>query len=136
MDLALYNLNTANGTIQFSGAFNPLFIVRDDEIIELKADRKPIGIFETEETSFTTHNFTPQKGDLLYTFSDGYASQFGGPNGKKLRVSRFKKILLSVKDKNMDEQGVLLQKTLKNWMGVKYEQVDDIIVIGVKYIWD
>ncbi len=136
MDLALYNINPKKHTLQFSGAFNPLFIVRGEEIIELKADRKPIGIFETKATDFTTHNFTPQKGDLLYTFSDGYASQFGGPNGKKLRVSRFKKIFLTIKDKSMDEQGVILQKTLKNWMGVKYEQVDDIIVIGVKYIWD
>lgn len=136
MDLALYSINPSKHTIQFSGAFNPLYIIRDDEIIEFKADRKPIGIFENEATSFTTHLFTPKNGDILYTFSDGYASQFGGPNGKKLNGSRLKKIFLSIKDKSMEEQGVLLQKTLKNWMGVKYEQVDDIIVIGVKYTWD
>ncbi|MBN2663501.1 MAG: SpoIIE family protein phosphatase, partial [Bacteroidales bacterium] len=136
MDLALYKLNPKKKTLQFSGAFNPLYIVRDEEIIELKADRKPIGIFEEVETPFTTHYFTPQKGDLFYTFSDGYASQFGGPNGKKFKFSRFQKLFLTIKDKPMDEQKATLDKILKNWMGVKYEQIDDIIVIGVKYIWD
>ncbi len=136
MDMALYIINPKKHSLQFSGAFNPLYIIRGEEIIELKADRKPIGIFETVETSFSTHNFTPQKGDIIYSFSDGYASQFGGPNGKKFRLSRFKKLFLTIKDRSMQEQNVILQKTLKNWMGVKYEQVDDILVIGVKYTWD
>jgi len=136
MDMALYKLNPQEKSLQFSGAFNPLFIIRGEELIELKADRKPIGIFEVEETPFKTHYFTPEKGDLLYTFSDGYTSQFGGPNGKKFKSSRFKKLFLTIKDKPMVEQKAVLDKVLKNWMGVKYEQIDDIIVIGVKYIWD
>lgn len=136
MDMALYKLNPKQKSIQFSGAFNPLYIVRGEEIIELKADRKPIGIFEEIPTPFTTHYFTPEKGDLLYTFSDGYASQFGGPNGKKFKLTRFQKLFLTIKDKPMQEQKAILDKILKNWMGVKYEQIDDIIVIGVKYTWD
>ncbi|MBN2891470.1 MAG: transporter substrate-binding domain-containing protein [Bacteroidales bacterium] len=136
MDLALYILNPEEKSLQFSGAFNPLYIVRGEEMIELKADRKPIGIFEEVETPFTTHYFTPQKGDLLYTFSDGYASQFGGPQGKKFKFSRFQKIFLTIKDKPMDEQKAMLDKAFENWMGVKYEQIDDVIVVGVKYVWD
>lgn len=135
MDMAIYILNPKEGTLQFSGAFNPLYIARGDEIIELKADRKPIGIFEEIPTPFTTHHFKPQYGDLLYIFSDGYASQFGGPQGKKFKVSRFKKLLLTIKDRDIDEQKTLLNKTFENWMGVKNEQIDDVIVIGVRYIW-
>ncbi len=136
MDLALYILNTQEHKLQFAGAFNPLFIARDDDIIELKADRKPIGIFEEIPTPFTTHHFEPQKGDILYTFSDGYASQFGGPKGKKFKISRLKKLFLTIKDLGMEEQKLALVKTFENWMGVKYEAIDDVIVIGVKYIWD
>ncbi len=136
MDLALYILNPNKQHLQFAGAFNPLYIIRGDELIELKADRKPIGIFEDVDTPFTTRYFKPQKGDLLYTFSDGYASQFGGPKGKKFKFTRFKKVFMTIKDKPMDKQKAILDKVLKNWSGVKYEQVDDIIIIGVKYTWD
>ncbi len=136
MDMALYIINPKQKSLQFAGAFNPLFIVRGEEVIELKADRKPIGIFEEVETPFTTHYFTPQKGDLLYTFSDGYASQFGGPGGKKFKLTRLEKLFLTIKDQPMDQQKATLDKTFENWMGVKYQQIDDVIVVGVKYIWD
>lgn len=135
MDMALYIIDKQNKQIQFSGAFNPLFVIRGEELIEIKADRMPIGIFDKLD-NFKTSIFKPQKNDLIYTFSDGYASQFGGPSGKKFKISRFSKLLLTIKDRTMEEQKILLNKALKNWMGIKYEQVDDILVIGVKYIWD
>ncbi len=134
MDMSLYIIKPDEKEIEFAGAFNPLYIIRGEELIELKADRMPIGIFDKDD-HFTTHYFKPQQGDLLYTFSDGYASQFGGPNGKKFKFTRFKKLLLTIKDKSMEEQELLLHKALKNWMGIKYEQIDDILVIGVRYVW-
>ena len=136
MDMSLIMINPDKGTVQFGGAFNPLYILRDDDIIEIKGDRKPIGIFEEFETPFKTHYIKPQKGDMFYLFSDGYASQFGGPLGKKFNYTRFKKLLLSIKDMNIKEQKKMLAKTFENWMGVKYDPIDDVIVIGVKYIWD
>mgnify|MGYP005838328341 CR=1 FL=1 len=137
MDMSLYILDIKNHKLQFSGAFNSMAICRGEEIIDLPADRMPIGIFEEDkETPFSTHYFEPQLGDIMYTYSDGYASQFGGPNGKKFKQSRFEKLLQTIKDKPMNEQKNILDITLKTWMGVKYAQIDDIIVIGVKYIWE
>ena len=131
MDLALYILDHKNMKLQFSGAFNPLYIIRGEELLETRADRMPIGIFDRMD-KFATHNVELQKDDLLYTFSDGYASQFGGKKGKKFKVSRLKKLILSIKDKNMKEQHQAMHDTVVNWMGVKYDQIDDILVIGVK----
>jgi hypothetical protein len=72
---------------------------------------------------------------MIYSFSDGYASQFGGKNGKKFRLSRLRKLLLTISERSMEEQYQALVTALKNWMGVAYEQVDDILVIGVKVVW-
>ncbi len=135
MDMSLYIIDTQNHILQFAGAFNPLYIARNDELIEIPADRMPIGIFENVQKNFTTHTIKVQKGDMLYTFSDGYASQFGGKKGKKFKNSRLKKLFLAIKDKPVDEQKRLLEETLENWMGVKYKQIDDILIIGVRYTW-
>ena len=131
MDLAIYILDHGNMKLQYSGAFNPLFIIRGEEILETKADRMPIGIFDKTD-SFKYHDIELQKGDLIYTFSDGYVSQFGGKKGKKFKGSRLKKLFLSIKDLTMKEQQKMLNKTIENWMGVKHDQVDDVLVIGVK----
>lgn len=136
MDMSLYIFDIETKILQFSGAFNSMLICRGEEIIELPADKMPIGIFEEKTNKpFNEITFKLQQGDLLYTYSDGYASQFGGPEGKKFKQTRFQKLLLTIKDKNMKEQKNILDITLKTWMGVKYSQVDDILVIGVKFVW-
>ncbi len=135
MDIALYILDTKTLRLQFSGAFNPLLIVRNDTLYELKPDRMPIGIFEDVRDNFKTIYFDVETNDMIYSFSDGYASQFGSKKGKKFRISRLKKLLLSISELPVDEQLEYLQTTLKNWMGVKYKQVDDILVIGVRVTW-
>ncbi len=135
MDMALYIINKDNHTVEFAGAFNPLYIIRGEELIEIPADRMPIGIFENIDKPFTNHVVKVYKNDLFYTFSDGYASQFGGKKGKKFKNSRLKKLFLTIKDKPLPVQKQMLEETLKNWMGVKYPQVDDILIIGVKYVW-
>ncbi len=136
MDIALYILNQKTLRLQFSGAFNPLIIVRGDTLIELRPDRMPIGIFEDVKDNFNTVLFDVEKDDMIYSFSDGYASQFGSPKGKKFRITRLRKLLLAISDLPMDEQKESLQNALKNWMGETYEQVDDILVIGVRITWE
>ncbi len=132
MDIALYILNLNKKTLRFSGGFNPLYLVRKEELIEYKADRMPIGIYDYLDQRFTTVDVELQEDDALYTFSDGFASQFGGKKGKKFMSSRLKKLILTVQDKSMAEQRNMFDVTLENWMGVKYEQIDDVLIIGVK----
>jgi len=101
-------------------------------IIEYKADKFPIGNLKPgENKKFTNHSIPLVEGDTLYIFSDGFADQFGGPNGKKLKYSEFKRILLSNQHLSMEEQGILLEKTIEEWRGT-LEQVDDILVIGTR----
>jgi serine phosphatase RsbU (regulator of sigma subunit) len=134
MDIALCVVNTKEAKLQYSGAFNPLFHLRGEEIIEYKADRMPIGIFDNLEQKFTNTEVDIIEDDAFYIFSDGYASQFGGKKGKKFMSSRLKKLILTIQDKSMREQKEMLDATLENWMGVKYEQIDDVLIIGFKVI--
>jgi serine phosphatase RsbU (regulator of sigma subunit) len=92
----------------------------------------PVGIFDLGNVGFTTHNVDAQKGDIVYIFSDGYASQFGGKSGKKFMSSRFKKLLEEVSTEPMAKQKQLLDDKIDAWMGTEYSQVDDILVIGFK----
>lgn len=131
MDIALCIVDMEKMKMQFAGAYNPLYLIRDGELIQVKADRMPIGIYIKEKESFTNHEVDIQKGDTFYIFSDGYVDQFGGERGDKLKSKRFKEILLSIQDKNMLEQKQILDKELYDWMG-DIEQVDDIIVLGVR----
>ena len=134
MDIALCNLEFLAGQagikLQYAGANNPLFIVRNGELMETMADRQPIGIY-VESKPFTNHTIDLQKGDAIYIFSDGYFDQFGGPQAKKFMIKRFKQLLLSIQDKNMQQQKEHLDKTIEDWKGNE-GQVDDILVIGIK----
>jgi len=97
---------------------------------EIKPDKMPIAIYDNM-SRFTTHEFQLQKGDQLYMFSDGYADQFGGPNDKKFKYKAFKRLLMENAHLPMNEQKKILDTTLKNWMGYT-EQVDDIVIVGIK----
>ncbi len=134
MDISLCKINKEKELVEYAGAFNPLYIVRNGEILIYEADRMPIGIYDFEGAgdTFTNHEIKLIKGDTLYNFSDGYADQFGGPKDKKFMIGRFKKMLLKIQDLSMEEQRKYLDNTIENWME-NYEQVDDILVIGVKF---
>ena len=132
MDIAVCILDLDTRHLQFSGAFNPMFLVRDGVLEEYRADRMPIGIFDLVNVGFTTYDVDAQPGDIVYIFSDGYASQFGGKNGKKFMSSRFKKLLEDVSAESMPRQKELLEDKIDAWMGTEYNQVDDILVIGFK----
>ncbi len=134
MDISLCKVNSKKETVEYAGAFNPLYIVRNSEILIYEADRMPIGIYDFDGAGdkFTNHEIKLHKGDALYTFSDGYADQFGGPRDKKFMIGRFKKMLLEIQDLSMEKQRDYLEKKIENWME-NYEQVDDILVIGTKF---
>lgn len=132
MDLALCILDSESKHLQYSGAYNPLYLYRNNELLETKADKMPIGIYMKERDSFTNHEIQLQKGDTFYIFSDGYVDQFGGENGGKFKSKQFKELLSTIQDKSMEEQKEILDETIEAWRGEKFEQLDDICVIGVR----
>jgi serine phosphatase RsbU (regulator of sigma subunit) len=95
MDMSMLSIDYSTNKVQFAAANNPLYIIRNSEVIQYKADKFPIGynIFD-EPKKYTTQTIDVQKGDILYIFSDGYADQFGGPKGKKLMAGKFREILI------------------------------------------
>jgi len=131
MDMTLCCINYKTLELQFAGAFNPLYVIRDGELNEYKANKFPIGAYIGEKTGFTNHTIQLQKGDQIFIFSDGYADQFGGPKGKKFMAGNFRKLLGQVTPLSPDEQKAKLDSTLVEWQG-DHEQVDDVLVIGVK----
>jgi len=131
MEMALCIIDFNRGRVQYSGAFNPLYLIRNKELIELKGDNMPIGIYSDEEESFTNHKIDLQKGDALYMFSDGYVDQIGGPRRKTFRKKYFKELLLSISDKKMTDQYLILEQTFKEWQG-DIDQIDDILVMGLR----
>jgi serine phosphatase RsbU (regulator of sigma subunit) len=130
MDIALCNINYETQTLTYSGANNPLIIIRDGELIETKANKQPIGEFHNR-VPFTTHEFKLQKGDCVYVFSDGYADQFGGEKGKKFKGKALKQLLLEISKFNMTEQRTKLDEAFEIWKG-DFEQLDDVCLFGVK----
>ncbi len=144
MDVALLIIDTETLELQYAGAYNPLYIIRKNkkqdktedenlagyELIQLKADRQPIGIHLLEK-EFTNHAFQLEKGDCLYSFSDGYVDQFGGETGGKFKTTRFKELLLSVQGKPMDEQKRILEQNFIKWKR-DVAQIDDVLVMGIR----
>lgn len=131
MDIALVILDTETNKLQFSGAYNPLYVLRNNEIIEFKGDRMPIGIHSRDSEAFTNHQTQLKEGDQLYFFTDGYADQFGGPKGKKMNYKRFKNHLQSYADLPLNEQRERLLVSFESWKGDQ-EQLDDVLLIGLK----
>jgi len=144
MDVALLIIDTETLELQYAGAYNPLYIIRKNkksdqneeenkeeyELIQIKADRQPIGIHLLEK-EFTNHTFQLEKEDCLYSFSDGYVDQFGGETGEKFKAKRFKELLLSVQGKSMDEQKRILEQNFIKWKR-DVAQIDDVLVMGIK----
>jgi len=158
MDMALCCIDKSTNTIQFAGAHNPLWLIRDSiegintlenvnvlqssmgnsKLIEFKSDKKPIGYTYNEEP-FSQVEFTLKKGDMIYLFSDGFADQFGGheqdiidKGGKKFKTANFKKLILSIADKDLSEQQMILDDTFDTWKG-DLEQLDDVCVLGIRF---
>jgi serine phosphatase RsbU (regulator of sigma subunit) len=131
MDIALCMVDLEQMELQFSGAFNPMYLVRKGTLIEVRGDKMPIGIAPIEEKSFTNHILDIRKNDVIYIFSDGFADQFGGPEDRKFRYKPFKELLVKIHKQNMAKQKTILAKKFHRWKG-DLEQIDDILIIGFK----
>ncbi|HET6244060.1 MAG: SpoIIE family protein phosphatase [Bacteroidetes bacterium] len=132
MDIALISIDTKKMILNFSGAQNPLYLIRNNLVEQIKGDKFPIGVYPGSElNAFTNNEIGLQKGDLVYIFTDGYADQFGGPKGKKFKYKQLQELLLSMQDKAMEEQKELLDNTFEMYRG-ELNQVDDILIIGIR----
>ena len=131
MDISLCSFDYKTKTLQWAGANNALWLLKDNELIEIKADKQPIGKTENIQP-FTNHTFSLNEGDIVFLFTDGYADQFGGPNGqKKLTRKKFKELILSISNKSINEQKMFLDEFITNYRK-DIEQVDDILVMAFK----
>jgi len=130
MDISLCLFDLKNRTLQWAGANNPLWIVRKGEILQFKPDKQAIGKVDNP-TSYITHDVTLVKDDCVYIFTDGYADQFGGPNGKKFKYHQLVELMKSISSLSIKQQQLKLEEEFNNWKGA-LEQVDDICVIGIR----
>jgi serine phosphatase RsbU (regulator of sigma subunit) len=132
MDISFCSLDRKNMKLEFSGAKNPIYIIRNKKLIEIKGDRhaigKPVG---GNLLPFTNHIEKVEEGDCIYIFSDGFPDQFGGPHGKKFRYKPMKELLLSISGQSMEKQHQILSSTFSDWKG-DLEQIDDVCIIGVR----
>jgi tetratricopeptide (TPR) repeat protein len=130
MDASLCSINVKTHEVLWCGAYNPLWYIRNGEIIEMTPDKQPVG--KTEKTQpFKTHRLELQKGDALYLFTDGFADQFGGPKGKKFKHYQFQKLVADNSKLSMKAQKEAMEKAFEEWKG-NLEQTDDVCVIGIR----
>lgn len=130
MDISLCVFDMATKELRWAGANNPLWIVRNDGIIEYKADKQPVGKSDSPKP-FTTHKVPLEPNDSVYAFTDGYADQFGGSKGKKFKYAQLKSLLLASRALSMTAQHSVIAQQLEQWKG-DLEQVDDILIMGMK----
>ena len=130
MDISVITIDPTHNHLQFSGANNPLYLIRNNDLVEIKGDKMPVAIHDKME-SFVNHEMAINKGDNIYIFTDGFADQFGGPQGKKFKYKPFKELLVKNTHLPLTGQQALLKETFVNWKGT-LDQVDDVLVIGVR----
>jgi serine phosphatase RsbU (regulator of sigma subunit) len=132
MDVAFCVIDKENNILQYAGAFSNLYLVRDSKITEIKGDRYSVGMGnEPEKQRFSSHYIPIQPDDMVYIFTDGYADQFGGPENKKYKFRRFRHLLLNIHMLPLETQRQYIEDSILEWKG-KNEQVDDILIIGIK----
>ncbi len=132
MDMVVCVFDPQTSMLQFAGAYNPLYLVSQGEIVEYKPDKMPVGIHLNEKESFTINEIPIRKGDQIVMFSDGFIDQFGGADGRKYMSRHFKRLLASIYNEPVDVQKGMLEEAIDNWM-VGYHQVDDIVIMGVRF---
>ncbi len=131
MDIALCIYDPFKMTLQYAGAHNPLYLIRNGEFSEYKADTMPIGIHIVEEKNFKNHNIKVEKGDCIYVFSDGFQDQFGGPAGKKFLSRSMKQLFCDIHKHPMPKQKEIIDETMQRWIKGQ-EQIDDMIILGLR----
>lgn len=131
MDCSLVSFDFANSKFTYAAANNPVWLVRGNEILEFDPDKMPVGKHDRDSVPFSQHEVSLQKGDVVYTLTDGMPDQFGGPKGKKFMYKRLKEFLVSISSLSMPQQKEEIKKALNEWKG-ELEQVDDVCLIGVR----
>ncbi len=131
MDASIISFDFKNNKFSFAAAQNPIWIIRKSELIEIKPEKMPLGKHVNDNIPFVGGEFETQKGDVVYSLTDGFQDQFGGENGKKFKVRPFKDLIVSISHLPMQEQKEKLEQTFANWKGNE-EQVDDVCIIGVR----
>ena len=131
MEIALCVVNFNEQKLQYSGAFRPLYLIRDNDLTELKGDSMPIGIYHEDEIPFNYKGLKFNDKDIIYMFSDGYVDQLGGPDRKTFKSKKFKQLLIDMHKKPMDLQKEILENEFEAWRS-DYEQIDDIMVMGIR----
>jgi serine phosphatase RsbU (regulator of sigma subunit) len=131
MDIAICVVDFEKNLLYYSGANNPLYLVRNGELVHYRADKMPVAI-HYKMVPFTLHTIELQKGDAFYIFSDGYADQFGGPKQKKFMTAQLKETIVAMVHEPMLKQGERLNEIFEEWRGDS-SQVDDVTLIGVRY---
>ena len=130
MDIGLCVIDRKQKRFEYAGAFFPLYLVRDDMLIEVKGDKYIIGM-NPEGIEYTNHEVDLKEDDIIYIFSDGYVDQFGGQENKKFMYRRFRYLLLKIHSLPFEDQKAILEENITTWMSGN-SQVDDIMVIGFK----
>ncbi len=132
MDISLLCINRKKKSITWAGANNPLWYINPEEnlLSEIKPNKQPIGKTDNP-LPFTTHSIPYLPGKIIYLITDGYADQFGGPKGKKLKYKQLEEFILNSKDKPLSEQKEVLEQKFAAWK-MHYEQVDDVTLLGLK----
>lgn len=132
MDIALICIDYENMQLQYSGAYNPLYVIREGKLLETKGDKFPIGLAQIDDLRlFTNHTFDLKKGDIVYIFSDGYPDQFGGPQGKKFKYDNFRSLLFDIHELSPRRQYKQVERTFDDWKG-DLVQLDDTLLIGIR----
>jgi len=131
MDCVLCAYDFDNLTLEFACANNPLWHVRDKQVTEYKADKMPVGKYGEEMKPFSLQKLDLKKDDIIYTFTDGFADQFGGDKGKKFKYKQLQETLLNNCHLSMEKQKQILETTFEGWKG-NLEQVDDVLLIGLR----
>jgi len=131
MEMALCVVDANKHRLQYSGAFRPMFLLRQDELIVIKGDPMPIGIYNENEVPFTNKEVPFKEDDMIYLFTDGYVDQIGGLDRKTFKSIRFKELLKEIHDKSLEVQGKILREEHEIWRSGS-EQIDDILILGVR----
>lgn len=131
MDIALCMIDPGHHRLDYAGAYNPFYMIREGRMIEIKADRMPVGRY-VKETPFTNHSLDLSAGDTIYLFSDGYPDQISHGDGKRLGTKRFKELLIQINREPMEKQKQLLLQRFEKHKG-PMKQVDDILVFGMRF---
>lgn len=131
MDAVLCKLDIQNMKLEYASANNPFYIIRNNELLTCKPDKMPVGKGHDDSVLFTYNQIALQKNDMIYTFTDGYADQFGGPKGKKFKYKQLEEILLSIHHLSMTDQKNILNQKFASWKG-NLDQVDDVLIMGVR----